>query len=370
MKLLNKRFAVQLACILLTAFGVFTNIQLTMAIILGATFIAGTFYCGWVCPFGTIQDLFSRLGKWFGLKKVKMPKVVQKYLKYSRYLVMILVMVSAGDMIFNLMSYDPRVTFNGLLGGETMTIASGLVILSFALIGMVFERPFCNYLCFEGAKYGLMSSTRVFTIKRNDNTCVGCNKCDKVCPMNIEVSSCKELRSTQCINCFECTQACPVDNTLTYGTITWNKKLVKRVLPFALVILVGIAGFFLYNGLNSSEQTVMGSTSEVIEVPELTPEELALLGDAEGIEDGVYEGVGQGFRGQMTVEVTVEKQRITDVTVTNHRDDAKWFNRANRAVPDDIVDSQSTDVDSVSGATYSSDGIIEAAKDALEKAGK
>ena len=372
MKTLPKiRLTVQLLCISLTIVGFFTNFQVTLLIILVATIVAGTFYCGWVCPFGTVQDLFSRLGKKLGIRKRKMPRPIHKYLKYVRYIIFGLVMFISADIIFTILSYDPRGNFSMILSGTMVTTIAFIVILSFGLIALFFERPFCNYLCYEGAKYGLFSSLRFITIKRDTNSCVDCSKCDKVCPMNIEVSKTEQVDSLQCINCFECVVACPVKDTLTYGPITLNKRNKQRYGLISLIILVGIGTYLVYNMLNG--ESILGSDdiSNSISVQaeestmELTIAQQTLIGEAEGIVDGVYTGTAHGFKGPVTVAVTVRSQMITDIIVTDNVDDAKWFNRAEADIPDDIIDAQSTDVSAVSGATYSSYGIIDAVKDAL-----
>ncbi len=84
-----------------------------------------------------------------------------------------------------------------------------------------------------------------------------------------------------------------------------------------------------------------------------------------GFTDGVYSGSGTGLRGTTTVEVTVQNGSITDITVTSYQDDEKFFNRAQSSVISAILSAQSTDVDTVSGATYSSNSIIEAVANAL-----
>jgi len=81
--------------------------------------------------------------------------------------------------------------------------------------------------------------------------------------------------------------------------------------------------------------------------------------------DGVFKGTGYGFKGDITTEVEVVNGEITRVEVVSHRDDRKWFNWANRVLPQNIIDTQSADVDVVSGATYTSLGIIEGAAEAL-----
>lgn len=80
--------------------------------------------------------------------------------------------------------------------------------------------------------------------------------------------------------------------------------------------------------------------------------------------DGVYKGSATGFSGHVTVAVTIMDKKITSIDILSSTDDEAFFNRA-KAVIDRIIASQSFDVDVVSGATYSSNGIIAAVKNAL-----
>lgn len=80
--------------------------------------------------------------------------------------------------------------------------------------------------------------------------------------------------------------------------------------------------------------------------------------------DGVYKGSATGFSGPVTVAVTIMDKKITSIDILSSTDDEVFFNRA-KGVIDRIISSQSFDVDVVSGATYSSNGIIGAVKNAL-----
>ena len=79
------------------------------------------------------------------------------------------------------------------------------------------------------------------------------------------------------------------------------------------------------------------------------------------------EGTGQGFKGPIQVEVTLEDDKIIGIEILSNNDDGKWFDRAKRKTIERILENQNTEIDSVAGATFSSIGIIEAAKDALNK---
>ncbi|HEX5352111.1 MAG TPA: FMN-binding protein, partial [Trichococcus sp.] len=81
--------------------------------------------------------------------------------------------------------------------------------------------------------------------------------------------------------------------------------------------------------------------------------------------DGVYTGSGTGFRGEAVVEVTVQNGLITDITETSKQDDDQFFYRAWTTVIEEIITAQAVEVDAVSGATFSSNSIMEAVSDAL-----
>ncbi len=109
------------------------------------------------------------------------------------------------------------------------------------------------------------------------------------------------------------------------------------------------------------------SNAEVDEddLTEETVETVSAAAGAFDVEDGTYEGEGTGYAGKIRVAVTVKDKTITGIEIVqNEADTASFFERA-KAVIDSIIQSQSFDVDTVSGATYSSRGIINAVKNAL-----
>ena len=87
-----------------------------------------------------------------------------------------------------------------------------------------------------------------------------------------------------------------------------------------------------------------------------------------GYLDGTYEGTGLGFGDDITVSVTIQDGKLTDISVVRADGEDKPYYRQAIAVLDEILSSQSTEVDTVSGATLTADGLIEAVADALRKA--
>lgn len=118
-----------------------------------------------------------------------------------------------------------------------------------------------------------------------------------------------------------------------------------------------------------------GGTEEKIETKtpkKTTPSsEAANIGNIDepsSYKDGVYTGSAQGYGGITTVEVTISNGQIANIKILSHHDDSPYINNASSLI-DAIINAQSTNVDAVSGATYSSSGIINAVRDALSKAG-
>lgn len=85
-------------------------------------------------------------------------------------------------------------------------------------------------------------------------------------------------------------------------------------------------------------------------------------------EDGTYPGEAEGFNGAVKVDVTVKDGKISNVEVTEHEESEGISDPAIEQTPKAIVDKNSTDVDAVAGATYTSDAIKEAVNNALEAA--
>lgn len=84
-----------------------------------------------------------------------------------------------------------------------------------------------------------------------------------------------------------------------------------------------------------------------------------------GFKDGTHTGKAKGYNGDISVSVEVKSGKITSINITNTNDDAEYLSKA-KSVIQNIISSQSTDVDTVSGATYSSGGIIDAVSNAIE----
>lgn len=85
------------------------------------------------------------------------------------------------------------------------------------------------------------------------------------------------------------------------------------------------------------------------------------------VRDGSYIAEGKGFSGPIRIEVTVQNHRIVKITVLEQQEVAEYWSKVREKIPQEMLEKQNIDVDAISGATYSSKGLIEAVRNALEK---
>lgn len=330
------------------------NFSYSSIILLVITAIGGAFYCGYLCPFGLLQELTSAIGKKFKIKKRAMPDKLDNVLKLVRYVLFALVTFLAIPFVYTLLKFDARSNFFLILTGKPAKVAMVVSILGFASLSLFYNKIFCRYFCIQGAKYGLASFFRLFAIKRNVDSCINCKRCDKACDMNIKVSACDQtVNSFNCINCFECIKNCPKPNTLTYGMVV-GKTRSKKVAYAVCALLVMLS-------INKYKQQSIANTEEAIAKEQKTAQK------EEAVDNSIYYiGTGTGFKGDIKVKAGVDNGKITKISVLEQQEDRDWYFKAKRGVIKQILEKQSTNVDIVSGATCSSQGIIDAVEDALK----
>ena len=213
-------------------------------------------FCGLLCPFGALQEFFARIGHKIWKKRPVVPASVDKYLRYLKYVTLILTVVMAWRLgRLWMTSYDPYAAFGhitaipGTLAEDPLSII-GFILLGVTLLGsFVYDRFFCKYLCPAGAFYAVIGKVSPTKIVRNDDACIHCNLCTKACPVNLDVAKMNQVTSAECLNCNECVAVCPKKGALEIKTF---KKTVSPLVMIALVaalffVPIGIAqatGFY------------------------------------------------------------------------------------------------------------------------------
>jgi polyferredoxin len=210
-------------------------------------------FCGWICPVGFLSNLIEATGRRFRLLRqppayLDYPLLSLKYLLLFIFGYLILFKMDlAGIEAFRRSPYNLVVDAKMLLfflapSALSLWVMGGLVAASFFL-----RNFWCRYLCPYGALLGLLALASPVAVSRNEESCLDCRKCDKVCPGSIRVSWKKTVRSPECIGCGECVSACPVRDCLTLKAASrW--KVPALALPFAVLTL--FLGFWAWAVLN------------------------------------------------------------------------------------------------------------------------
>ena len=338
--------------------GTFSITEYSWRIILVAavfivTFIWGRFFCGFVCSFGAMQDLLGLGGKRLP-KKITVPEKADRYLRYLKFAVLLFMVFGVwtfsvtGTTLWSPWTiFGMYATFSGFPGGAYLLSVGGVLLLVI-IIGSVFiERFFCKYLCPLGALFAVASKFRIFRIKKPSAGCGSCTLCASKCRMSVPMNKYDSIASGECINCLSCTTVCHRDNVKADTVPAFSGTA-------AAVALMGVYYVGCIPASTQETATEQNSSSEV-----------SVSQSSGTFRDGTYTGTGEGFRGGISVTVTVSGGSITDITVNSKNDDNDFFSRAQSKIIPAIISSQSVNVDTVSGATFSSRGLIEAVKNAL-----
>lgn len=228
-----------------------SNLVILAAAVL-ATFFARGFFCGWLCPLGSIQEWLGRLGRRLWPKRYNrmVPQRVDRILKWLRYLVLLAIIVATiatGKLIFQ--AYDP---WAALIKFSELGLGVGGIVLALVLVGSLFvERPWCRWLCPLGAVLGLVGKLSPFRVRRQPAVCTSCKLCTRKCPLGIAVHEHESVNDASCIGCLECVSACPATSALTVGLSSrksapekpesTKQRARRQQLAF---VLVGLVVFF------------------------------------------------------------------------------------------------------------------------------
>ncbi len=336
--------------------------------IIPITILLGRFFCGWMCAFGSFSDFIYRISHRIFKKKFKLSEQVDAWMKAIKYIVLVMLAVDVWTLDITAFSTASPWDVFGMIAtvGKApdfpyviTNLTVGFVIFIAIIVTSAFiERFFCRYLCPMGTVFALVSKLRVAKIKKPSAQCGGCRMCTNNCAMGIPLYKMDVVRSGECINCMKCITVCPrgnADFTIAKNDI---RPLMAGVATVAAMTGIYYTGDFTANAAEISTSTI----TTVSQTSSPTSEN-------QRYKDGTYQGSGTGFRGATTtVTVVVSNGKIDAVNLDSYGDDRRFIGRAYSTVSQEIISSQSTSVDAVSGATFSSNGIMQAVADALSNA--
>ncbi|MBO5523911.1 MAG: 4Fe-4S binding protein [Roseburia sp.] len=185
--------------------------------------LVGRFVCGWLCPFGLIQDLLHKIPFPKKLKTFRGDKLLRK-LKYVILVVfvillpMFLVDVLGQGAPYFCKLICPVGTLEGgiplVLLNKSLHSALGwlyawknVVLVATILLSMMIYRPFCKYICPLGAIYSVFNPISVLKYRVDEHKCINCSACSKVCSMGC--NPVQNANHPECIRCGLCKKVCP-----------------------------------------------------------------------------------------------------------------------------------------------------------------
>ena len=186
--------------------------------------LVGRFVCGWLCPFGLIQDL---------LHKLPFPKKLRtfrgdKLLRRLKYVILVVFVILLPMFLVDVMGQGapyfcklicpagtlegglPLVLLNKAMRGAIgwLYIWKNTILIVTIVLSIIIYRPFCRYICPLGAFYSVFNKVSIYRYRVDMEKCVHCGKCAKACQM--VVNPVENPNSPECIRCGRCKQACPV----------------------------------------------------------------------------------------------------------------------------------------------------------------
>lgn len=183
----------------------------------------GRVVCGFLCPFGLVQDL---------LHKIPFPKKIctfygDKLLRKLKYVIFLVFVILLPMFVVDIMGQGapyfcklicPAGTLEGgiplVLLNKGMRDAVGwlyawksMILVVTVLLSILIYRPFCKYICPLGAFYSVFNPISVFRYRVDEEKCVHCGKCAAACQM--QVNPVENANDLECIRCGRCKKACP-----------------------------------------------------------------------------------------------------------------------------------------------------------------
>ena len=191
--------------------------------------VLGRLVCGFLCPFGFLQEL---------LHKIPFPKKIKTFrgdrvLRYLKYILLALTVTL--PLFFALTPFFCKyVCPAGTVAGALLAAADARIrpllgrlfarklflLILIVILSLMIYRPFCRYICPLGAFYGLFNRFSLYGEKLDADKCAACGKCANVCPMAVDPI--RNADSRECIRCGKCADICPT------GAVQFGWKFKKQ----------------------------------------------------------------------------------------------------------------------------------------------
>jgi len=195
----------------------------------------GRFVCGWLCPFGFLQEMLYKVPS----PKITLPRRVRSLkILLLVFLVLLLPLVlrketGYGEVWF-CRTFCPAGTLeagflNLMIEPQLRALVGSIFYWKTFLLGIIFlgsivyMRFFCKLFCPLGLIYGFFNRVGLFRLRWREKTCIRCGACEKLCPMELKIP--KELNGKECIRCLNCLNGCPTKSIALTTSFRLEREL-------------------------------------------------------------------------------------------------------------------------------------------------
>lgn len=198
-----------------------SNLVVLIALLVTAVVLKSSF-CGWICPFGTLQEWIMGFSRFLQRKVPALRRLAKaarahpqpgllaldrrlRWLKYGVLALILYYTIAVGKMVFR--AYDPYAALIAL--PEGIIWPAFAILIAVVVLGFFVERPWCRYLCPLSPVIGLFGKLAPVKIERTSTFCKRCNICEVRCPVGLPVASANRITAVDCNNCLKCIEVCP-----------------------------------------------------------------------------------------------------------------------------------------------------------------
>lgn len=350
------------------------------------TITMGRFFCGWICTFGALNDLIYMFSKKIFKTKFKVDTKLDATLKYLKYFILFFIIVFVWTLkLVPSDNFSPWVAFAqiGQLPDSLFSFPIAYIIFALICVGaMLIERFFCRYLCPLGGILAILSILKITKIKKPTRGCGKCKICTTNCPMGLSLYEIESVTTGECIACMKCIYVCPRKNTTIAIFNQAIDKFTYIVSAVLIFITINVSTSIINSIYVTSKKTNVTTQTSTIDTQASnsvsdTPNEATATTQAASTpkvtvnkiyKDGVYTGSARGYKPNLNVKVTIKNDKITNVQILSNNESDGFKEEPMAIIPQEIIASQSTSVDAISGATFTSRGIMNAVANALSSA--
>lgn len=186
----------------------------------------GRMICGFLCPFGFIQDIVYRIRDAFKIKSIRFEEknlLIIKVIKWG----FLFIFFGVGLFGVNFCEICPVVAFTPAIAGAVTTLKISFIVAIIVIIGSFFKRRFWCNICPLGYFVGIFHKFSFLKLKKDCQACTECGACYEACPMEIKSIYTErektDITTTDCLFCSECVKVCPEDEAIAISCL--GKKI-------------------------------------------------------------------------------------------------------------------------------------------------